>query len=106
MLPAAAAVVGHGGFGTTMGALAAGVPQVVVPLFAFDQAVNGERVAAAGAGILLSGGPISAPEIPTALARLLTEPAFRAGARAVAADIAALPDMADSVRILEELTAG
>jgi len=28
-----------------MGALAAGVPQVIVPLFTFDQAVNGDRVA-------------------------------------------------------------
>ena len=106
VLPEAAAVVGHGGFGTTMGALAAGLPQVIVPLFALDQVVNGERVAAAGAGVLLSGGPISAPEIPSALSRVLTEPAYRAGARAVAADIAALPDMADSVRILEELAAG
>ena len=31
-----------------MMALAAGVPQVVVPLFAADQVVNAERVAAAG----------------------------------------------------------
>jgi len=89
-----------------MGALAAGLPQVIVPLFAFDQAVNGERVAAAGAGIVLPGGPISAPEIPTALARVLTEPTYRAAAHAVAADIAALPDMAESVRILEEFAAG
>ncbi len=31
VLAHAAAMLGHGGFGTTMGALAAGVPQVVVP---------------------------------------------------------------------------
>jgi UDP:flavonoid glycosyltransferase YjiC (YdhE family) len=74
-----------------------------VPLFAFDQVVNGERVAAAGAGVLLPGGPISAPEIPSALTRVLAEPAYRAAARAVAADIAALPDVAASVPVLEEL---
>ena len=51
VLAHAAAMVGHGGFGTTMGALAAGVPQVVVPLFSFDQIVNGEHVEAVGAGV-------------------------------------------------------
>ena len=43
-------MVGHGGFGTTLGALLAGVPQVVVPLFA-DQPSNAERIAAIGAGL-------------------------------------------------------
>ena len=50
VLAHAAAIVGHGGSGTTLGALAAGVPQVVVPLFA-DQPFNAERVAEAGAGL-------------------------------------------------------
>ena len=50
-------MIGHGGFGTTMGALAAGVPQVVVPLFSFDQIVNGEHVAAVGAGLTVERGP-------------------------------------------------
>ena len=40
VLGGAAAVIGHGGGGTTLGALAAGVPQVVVPLFAEDQHLN------------------------------------------------------------------
>ena len=55
VLEQAAALVGHGGFGTTMGALAAGVPQVVVPLFSFDQIVNGDHVAAVGAGLTVRG---------------------------------------------------
>lgn len=105
VMPAAAAVVGHGGFGTTMMALAAGVPQVVVPLFAFDQAVNADRVARAGAGIALPAGPMSAPEIPAALARALGEPAVGAAARAVASEMAGLPDVARSVAMLEELAA-
>ena len=41
----AAAVVGHGRFGPTMAALSAGVPQVVLPLFSFDHAVNARPVA-------------------------------------------------------------
>jgi hypothetical protein len=43
ILAKASAMVGHGGFGTTTGALLAGVPQVVVPLFA-DQPYNAARV--------------------------------------------------------------
>ena len=50
VLPAAALVVCHGGSGTTFGALAAGVPLVVVPVFG-DQFANAPKVAAAGAGL-------------------------------------------------------
>lgn len=101
----AAVVIGHGGFGTTMIALAAGVPQIVVPLFAFDQRINAERVAAVRAGIHLRDGPASTAAIPAALTRVLTDPSYRDGAMAIAADIADLPDMAASVPILEELAA-
>jgi UDP:flavonoid glycosyltransferase YjiC (YdhE family) len=53
VLPRAAVVVGHGGFGTTQAALEAGVPQVVLPLFSFDQFQNAHRVAATGVGLAL-----------------------------------------------------
>ena len=99
----AAAVVGHGGFGTTMMALAAGVPQVVVPLFAFDQTVNAERVAGVGAGIHLGGGPGAAVELSAAVTAALSDPAYRAGAAAIAAEMAALPDTTAAVAVLEGL---
>ena len=41
VLPRAALVVSHGGCGTMIGALAAGTPLVVIPLFAADQWMNG-----------------------------------------------------------------
>jgi len=97
------AVVGHGGFGTTMTALASGVPQVVIPLFAFDQFVNAERVAAIGAGVSLDGGPDAASALAPALADVLCDPAYQEGARRVAAAMAALPEVASSVSFLEEL---
>lgn len=103
VMPEVAAAVGHGGFGTTMMALAAGVPQVVVPLFAFDQTVNARRIAAVGAGIHLSGGPSAVAGLPSALRRVLTNPACRVGAQTVATDMAALPDVVESVPILEKL---
>jgi len=47
---------GHGGFGTTQGALAAAVPPVVLPLFSFDQFLSAERVAGVGVGVALIDG--------------------------------------------------
>jgi rhamnosyltransferase subunit B len=52
LLPRVAALVHHGGIGTTAEALRAGVPQLVVPL-AFDQFDNAARVEALGAGLSL-----------------------------------------------------
>jgi UDP:flavonoid glycosyltransferase YjiC (YdhE family) len=49
VLPLAAAVVHHGGIGTTAQAFAAGVPQLVTP-FAHDQPDNAHRVKRLGAG--------------------------------------------------------
>jgi UDP:flavonoid glycosyltransferase YjiC (YdhE family) len=99
----ASAVVGHGGFGTTMAALAAGVPQVVIPLFSFDQAINAERVAAVNAGVQLPGGLEAVANLPAALRRILDDPAFAEGARSMAAEIAALPQISACLPILEEL---
>jgi UDP:flavonoid glycosyltransferase YjiC (YdhE family) len=46
----AAAVLSHGGSGTTLGALAAGCPQIVFPLFA-DQEANARCIQAAQVGL-------------------------------------------------------
>ena len=56
VLPQASVVVSHGGFGTLLRILAAGVPMVVVPLFA-DQGYNARRVHDTGIAIALDGGP-------------------------------------------------
>ena len=50
VLTHAAVVVCHGGSGTTFGALAAGVPLVICPLFA-DQSMNGRLWRRRGAGL-------------------------------------------------------
>ncbi|HET9778522.1 MAG TPA: glycosyltransferase [Propionibacteriaceae bacterium] len=103
VMDASAAVIGHGGFGTTMAALAAGVPQILLPLFSFDQAINAERVASVNAGIQISGGLAAVSDLPAALGRVLDDPAFTEGARAVAGEIAGLPDITECLPILEQL---
>lgn len=90
----AAAVVGHGGSGTTLGALAAGVPLVVVPLFA-DQPWNAARVAVVGAGVV---APMD--EIRSAVERVLREPSYRVNARRIANEMRSLPPVDEVVRTL------
>jgi hypothetical protein len=59
------------------GALAAGVPQVVLPLFSFDQAINAEHVAAANDGIQLTGGLAAVADLPGGAMPRLGRPHFR-----------------------------
>ena len=101
----AALVIGHGGFGTTMAALAAGVPQLVMPLFSSDQFVNAEQIEAVGVGLQLLGGVDALPEVPALVRRLLDEPSYAEAARRVADEMAALPDVTTTVGVLEELAA-
>lgn len=101
----AAAMVCHGGFGTTLLGLAAGVPMVVVPIFA-DQPHNARRVEATGAGIALDGGPAAVGELPGAVRRVLDQPSYGMAARRLADDVARLPPTADSVQLLGEVATG
>lgn len=95
VLPHVAGIVHHGGAGTLMGALAAGVAQVVVP-GAGDRTVHARLVAARGAGLAVPPHEIEAET----LVRLVSDPALRQASRAVAAEIAAMPTPADLVQPL------
>ena len=103
VLAHATAMLGHGGFGTTMGALAAGVPQVVAPLFSFDQLVNGDHVASVGAGLTTGMEPGSVPRAAAEVARLLADPSYAESARRVAAALRELPHPTEAVPVLTEL---
>jgi MGT family glycosyltransferase len=103
VLAEASAMLGHGGFGTTMGALAAGVPQVVAPLFAFDQVVNGDHVAAVGAGLTTSAEPGGPARAAAAIPRLLEEPSYAESARRVAAAMREMPHPDEAVPVLADL---
>jgi len=87
LLPRCAAIVTHGGLGTTLRALAHGKPLLLLPL-GRDQQFNAGRVVELGAGIQL---PLEAApsEIASALRELLTQPQFTEGAESAAEAIAA-----------------
>jgi MGT family glycosyltransferase len=87
LLPRCAAVVTHGGLGTTLRSLAHGTPLLLLPL-GRDQEFNAGRVVELGAGIRLPHDA-SAPEIASGLLELLAQPRFREAAADAAAAIAA-----------------
>ena len=89
VMPHAAAMVAHGEAGTTLAALAAGVPLVLLPLFA-DQPINARRVAELGAGLSLDCGRAGVPRLAAAVDRVLEDPGYRASARRVASEVATL----------------
>jgi UDP:flavonoid glycosyltransferase YjiC (YdhE family) len=92
VLPHVAGIVHHGGAGTLMTSLAAGVPQVVVP-GAGDRTVHARLVAARGAGLAVPHDEVTTET----LHRLVSDPALRRASQEVAAEIAAMPAPADLV---------
>ena len=101
----AALVVAHGGSGTTFGTLAAGVPLVIVPLFA-DQLVNAERAAQAGAAVVVEPdrdaergmgtlGPQHVRRLRAAIETVLADPSYARAASRIAGEMAALPSIDD-----------
>jgi len=97
---AADLVVCHCGSGTVFGALAAGLPIVVVPVFA-DQFENGRRIAQRGAGVTIEvdqGAPdgrrrvvadADASRITDAINHVMCTSSYRECAQGVAAEMAA-----------------
>jgi UDP:flavonoid glycosyltransferase YjiC (YdhE family) len=86
ILPGCAVVAHPGGAGTLLTAAALGVPQLVVPAVG-DQFLNAEQYAMTGAGLACS----SSDPLRPALTRLLSDPARRTAARALAEEIAVQP---------------
>jgi len=77
LLPRAAALVHHGGIGSASQALAAGIPQLIMPL-GFDQFDNLHRVERLGAGSGLLPRHFRGPALAERLGRLLGDPAVAA----------------------------
>jgi len=100
LLATSAAIIHHGGSGSTMTSLAMGVPQLVVPQGA-DQFSNAYEVAKRGAGFEVDTevAQVGADD----LTRLLTDASLAAAAAEVKAEIAAQPAPAALVSRLVEL---
>ncbi|MFA7269204.1 MAG: glycosyltransferase [Sterolibacterium sp.] len=84
LLPHVAAVVHHGGIGSTAEALRAGLPQIVVPM-AFDQFDNAARVEAMGVGFGLPQARLNRRSLRRRLAMLLGSESILENCRRAAA---------------------
>ncbi len=87
-------VVHHGGAGTMLGTLAAGLPQLILPQGA-DQPFNAAMIQRAGAGLALANEEQTPGAIGSAVGHLLTDCPERATAQAMAKEIAAMPSPAE-----------
>jgi len=97
-LATSAAIVHHGGAGTVLGALAAGVPQLVVS-GPGDRTHNAQLVGARGAGLATASNDITDAK----LTRLLTDTALTLAAHEVRQEMAAMPSPAELVPRLVDL---
>lgn len=95
-------VICHGGAGSTLGALAFGLPILMLPRGA-DNFYNAERVLAAGAGRRLLDVDLTPRAVANEVESLLAEGPCRAAARAIAEEIARMPAPASAVTSLERL---
>jgi UDP:flavonoid glycosyltransferase YjiC (YdhE family) len=83
-------VVAAGGAGTVLAALSHGIPMVLWPKGA-EKPMNAERVAAAGAGLVVDDPSGSAG----AVREVLSDPSYRTGAGRIAEQIRATPEAAE-----------
>ena len=102
LMPHVAAVVSHGGHNTVCEALAHGVPLVVAPI-RDDQPTIAGQVVAAGAGVRVKFGRVTADGLREAIVSALDDPALRAGALRVRDSFAAAGGPAAAADRLEAL---
>ncbi|WP_329071448.1 glycosyltransferase [Amycolatopsis sp. NBC_01480] len=103
LLPHVDLVVHHGGSGTTLGAFAAGAPQLVLPQGA-DQFANAEMVLSAGVGTRLLGDEVTAESVHSDAARLLSDSAVADAVRGLADEVAGMPSPAEVAAQLPQYT--
>lgn len=107
LFPRMAAIVHHGGAGTTGAALRSGVPSLVVP-FGFDQRFWGQRVAALGVGPRpLPRRTLTAPGLAAAIAYMVADARLRERAAVLGAQIQAEHGTAQAIdqisRVLQRM---
>jgi len=105
LLPHAAALVHHGGIGTCAQGLAAGVPQVVMPL-AHDQPDNAARLRRLGVSRTLPPKRFHGPALAGVLAELLACEATGKACRDVAQRFVGTDPVGETCRLIEDVAAG
>jgi MGT family glycosyltransferase len=94
--------VTHAGFNGTKEALSLGIPLVAIPIGG-DQPYGASRIEALGLGNRVGPDERHPAKIRAAVREVMADPSYRANARAFAGEMAALPPIAEAVRLLEQL---
>jgi UDP:flavonoid glycosyltransferase YjiC (YdhE family) len=96
--------VSHAGSGTVLGALAAHLPQVCLPLGA-DQFTNAEQVARCGAGIAIPTDGRDVEAIRRAVEAVLSNDSYASRATAMQAEIDTMTPAAEVLTTIERRAA-
>ncbi len=102
ILPHCSLVISHGGSGSVLGALAHGLPSVLIPMGA-DQPLNAARCADLGLGRMLDPIEATPESVREAVSVVLADPSYRQAAERMRDEIAAMPGPEQAVTLLERL---
>ncbi|WP_327407418.1 hypothetical protein OG194_46320 [Streptomyces sp. NBC_01288] len=102
LLPQCDLVVSHGGSGSLMGALAHGLPSVLIPLGA-DQPYNARRSVELGTAQVLDPVTLTSEEVRREVSAVLADGAYRRAAERVREEINVLPGPEQTIPLLEAL---
>ena len=105
LLPRAAAVVHHGGIGTTSLALKAAVPQLIMPM-AFDQHDNARRLERLGVASSLSPRKFRGPAVARVLGELISSPSVATACRTASERLEHDPSLGEACRWIELAVSG
>ena len=102
VLPRCSAVVSHAGSGSVLGALAYGLPSVLLPMGA-DQPLNAARCEELGVARTLDAVRATPGDVADAVSSVLSDPSYRTSAERVRDEIRGLRGPEHAVRLLEGL---
>lgn len=102
VLPGSAAIVHHGGIGTTAQGLRAGIPQLIMPM-SHDQPDNAARVRRLGAGDWVKPSAFRGPKVAGVLDRLLGSGEVHRACRAIAGRFDGVEPFARACDIVEDV---
>jgi len=102
LFPRMAAIVHHGGSGTTGEALRAGLPQIVIP-FGFDQPFWANRLKTIGVGQMISRRRLTADRLAEAISRSVSDQAMQARAVTIGAKVRAEHGVVNAVALINGL---
>lgn len=106
LLESCSLVVCHGGAGTVLAALAAGVPLLLMPMGAASQVRMSAACEARGVGRTFLWNGTNADDLGDALSDVISSERISAEAKALACEIAGMPEPSTAAAVLREVVDG